>query len=137
MVTFNDIRGTIDNITNLPAQMKAHPLTICTAEGLFMDTVPITARFEYNLDKLHTGAFSTHMHIGALANTLINPVAEPMGMFTLKSGNIREATVQVTGDNNNATTKITMLYNDLKIFPLKNNDNKGHLKKKGIVGFFA
>ena len=136
-ITFNDISGSIDNVTNIPAQIKANPLTICSAEGLFMNKVPVTARIQFNLSKLHTGAFSSHMHIGALANTLINPIAEPMGMFTLKSGNIKEATIHVTGDNNNATTKITMLYNDLKIFPLKNTDNKGHLKKKGLIGFFA
>jgi hypothetical protein len=136
-LTFNNIDGTIEHITNIPAQMKAHPLTICTADGLFMNKVPITARFEFNLTKLHSGAFSTYMHIGALANTLINPIAEPMGMFTLKSGKIKEATVKVTGDNDNAATNITMLYNDLKIFPLKNDGGTGHLKKEGLVGFFA
>lgn len=73
----------------------------------------------------------------ALSNNLVNTIAEPMGMFSLKTENIQEATVWVKGNNNSATTKITMLYNDLKIFQLKRENSNGKLKEKSITGFLA
>ncbi len=136
-LAFTNITGTVANVTNENTTIKTHPLTVCSAKGLFMNQVPVTASIKYNLSKMHSGAFSSQLHIGAVANTLINPIAESLGMFTLQKGNIKEATVQVTGDNKEARVKMLMLYDDLKIFPLKKQSDSTRVKKKALIGFFA
>ncbi len=136
-LTFNDITGTVANITNVSTTIKTHPLTVCSAKGLFMNKVPVTASIQFNLSKMHSGAFSSQLHIGTVTNTLVNPIAEPIGMLTLKKGNIKETTVRVTGDNNQSRVKMLMLYDDLKVFPLKKQSVSTRVKKKILIGFFA
>ena len=137
MITFNNIAATITHITNVAAQIKTHAVSNCSATALFMNQVPLTANISFDLSKLKTGTFSAQFHLGAVANTILNPVTEPLAMFTLKSGHIDEASINISGDNSKATTGITLLYHHLKIFPLKDPGKNGDLKKKAITGFLA
>ncbi len=136
-VYFDDVNATLNNITNIPASIKANKLFACSGSGLFMHQIPVTAGFQFNLAKSPTGDFSADIHIAAMDKTIVNPVAEPLGMFTLKSGTIQEATAHIQGDNFKAKAKIIMLYNNLHLTPLKNTDSTGNLKKKTLTGFFA
>ncbi len=136
-VTFNKIAAVITNITNIGAQIKSHPTSNCSATALFMNKVPLTAQFTFALPKGKAGAFSSRFHMGSFSNSVINPVTEPMGMFTLKSGDVDEASINIAGNDFNATTGITLLYHDLRIFPLKDPDKKGDLKERKIAGFLA
>lgn len=136
-VYFNNINATLNNVTNMPISIKTNKLFTCFASGFFMHKIPVTAHFQFNLSKIRTGNFSADLHVGAMDKTIINSIAEPLGMFTLKSGTLQQATAHIRGDNFKAKAKMVMLYNDLHVTPLKNHDSTGHLKKKTIADLFA
>src|SRR5438105_11052323 len=102
-----------------------------------MHQIPVTARFQFDLSKRRTVVFSDELHVGAMDKTIVNAIAEPLGMFTLKSGTMKQAAAHIRGDNFKAKAKMVMLYNDLHLTPLKNSDSTGNLKKKTLAGFFA
>jgi hypothetical protein len=74
--------------------------------------------------------------MATLDNTILNPVTEPLSLFTIKKGTMKKATVHIEGNTATAESKMLILYNDLHITPLKVDDG-GSLKKKPFTGFFA
>ena len=136
-VYFDNINGEMRNITNMPAEFGNKNLTF-TAKALFMKKAPITVDFKLNLAKHKTGNFSADIRAGAIDHSIPNKLAEPLGLFNLKSGNIKEATAHMYGDNNQVTSDFLMLYNNLYVIPMKKDEEvKGGLKKKKLVGALA
>ena len=137
-VTFNNINGTITNISNILAVMKNYSHTIAKTTGLFMNAIPFTSTFSFDLKKYKTGNFSMQMSIGKLDKNIINPIAEPLGLFTVKSGVITKANTSIDGDNHTSNVNLLMLYNDLHLTPLKKDDGTDTtVHKKPLIGLFA
>jgi hypothetical protein len=136
-VYFDNMNATLNNVTNMPVSIKANKLSTFSGSGFFMHQIPLTASFQFDLSKARTGDFSADIHIEAIDKTIINPIAESLGLFTLKSGTMQQAIVHIQGDNVKAKVKMVMLYNNLHLMPLKNPDSTGNLKKKTLSAFFA
>ncbi|MEP6596263.1 MAG: hypothetical protein ABJA71_09970 [Ginsengibacter sp.] len=126
-----------DNTSNINTDIKKHPVATFAGTGLFMHHIPISARFTFDLSKYKTGDYSADVHMDKLDNLTINPIAEPLGLFSVKSGTIQQGTAHIDGNNFNAKCKIAMAYTDLHVKPLKKADENGQLKKKHMTGFFA
>ncbi|HEX8333901.1 MAG TPA: hypothetical protein VF622_14875 [Segetibacter sp.] len=134
---FDKIDGEMQNLTNIPAQFKKDNLAF-RAKALFMKKVPIALAFTFNLARHKTGAFSADVYAGAMDHTIPNQLAEPLGLFNLKTGNIKEATAHMYGDNKEVNCDFLMLYNNLYIVPLKKDEEvKSGLRKKKIIGALA
>ncbi len=138
MIDFDNVSGTINHISNMPAEIKHHPITDFSGTALFMHQVPMTAKFGFDLSKSTTGKFSVDITMNTLDNTTINKVSEPLGLFTIKTGQIQHAQGHMDGDNFRTNGTITMQYNNLHITPLKKDkEEKGKLKKKSVTSLFA
>lgn len=135
-IYFDELAIQINNVTNIIAEIKSKPLLNVSASASFMHHVPFSAKFNFNLAKYRTGNFTSVINIGLLNDTTINTIAEPLGLFSVKSGQMQKAVIKVEGDNYNTKGKITMYYTDLKITPLK-KDVVGRLKKKTFTGILA
>ncbi|MEO7292635.1 MAG: hypothetical protein ABIW34_06005, partial [Ginsengibacter sp.] len=138
IIYFVNVSGTINHISNMPAEIKQHPITDFSGTALFMHQVPMTAKFGFDLSKSATGKFSVDITMNTLDNTTINKVSEPLGLFTIKTGEIQHAQGHMDGDNFRTNGTITMQYNNLHITPLKKDkEEKGKLKKKSVTSLFA
>jgi hypothetical protein len=136
-VYFDKISGELRNFTNVPAMAKGKNLTF-NAKAIFMKKVPMNVAFNFNLAKYKTGNFSADISAGAISYALLNQLAEPLGLFSLKSGEVQKATAHMVGDNFKVNSDFLMLYNDLYIIPMKKDDEaKNGLKKKKIIGAIA
>ena len=103
-----------------------------------MNAVPFTSNLSFDLKKYKTGNFSMQMSIGGLDKNIINPIAEPLGLFTVKTGAVTSADTKIEGDNYTSNVNMLMLYNDLHLMPLKKDDGTDNgVHKKPITGFFA
>jgi hypothetical protein len=71
-------------ITNIHDEIRRLPYTLLTAKALFMNKVPMAVRFKFNLDKYQSGQFSADVNMDTLNKITINPIAEPLGRFTVK-----------------------------------------------------
>ena len=136
-VTFNNINGVARHITNIPAEIKRSPFTSLSAKGLFMNKVPLTVSLKFDLSKVKTGQFSGEVEMDTLDKNIVNPIAEPLGRFTLKRGQMQQGIVHVDGDNSNLHGAIKFYYNDLHITPLKSDSSNGQLKKAHLKSLLA
>ena len=137
-ISFNNIDGTISNISNIPAVMSKYAYTKATLKGLFMNSVLLTSNFSFDLKKSSTGNFSMQMNVDSIDKDVLNSIAEPLGLFTIKTGKVTKAGVKIKGDNYKSEVNLLMLYNDLHLIPLKKNEgNDTSMHKKTVIGFFA
>jgi hypothetical protein len=102
-----------------------------------MNKVPMTVRFKFNLAKYQSGQFSVDVKMDTLNKTTINPIAEPLGRFTVKKGQMQQGTAHMEGDNFNLHGTVEIFYTDLHITPLKSDSANGELKKNHLKSFFA
>lgn len=138
-VFFDDVTGTANNISNDPSDIKKARYLTLNTKCLFMHKVPLTARFRFDMAKAHTGAFSADIFMDTLSNTIINPVAEALGLFTVKKGEMQSCAAHLEGDDFTIKGTISFRYADLHIDPLKKNkgDDQKKLKKEPLKSLFA
>jgi len=114
-ITFNDIKGTISNVTNDTARINAKSSMNIEASGRLMHKVPIKAAFTFNLNKAKEGAFAVKVHLDETDGRILNTVAEPLGLFSIEKGKIKSIGAHINGTNYKGSGTITFLYDDLKI----------------------
>ncbi|MGZ3937720.1 MAG: hypothetical protein ACXVLT_03280 [Flavisolibacter sp.] len=138
-LTVTGIQATVDNMTNLPGAIKRNPITTVSATGSFMNSAPAELKLVFDLSRYQTGAFTAELNARkGFDGPMVNPIAEPLGLFMVKRGRLKELLSQVQGDNHQATGNVTMLYDDLHITPLKKDaQNPGELKKKSVTSLVA
>jgi len=136
-VTCTNISGTARHITNMPGEIRRSPYTSLTAKALFMNKVPMDLRFKFNLAHYRTGQFSVDVKMDTLNKITINPIAEPLGRFTVKNGQMQQGAAHMEGDNFNVHGTVEIFYSDLHITPLKSDSAHGELKKNHLKSFFA
>jgi hypothetical protein len=137
-VYFDNINGRMNHVSNIPAEIKLHPVANFSATALFMHHVPMSAKFTFNLAKIKTGEFTADIIMDTLDNITINKISEPLGLFSVKTGQMQHAAGHIDGNNFNTKGKIAMQYNNLHIKPLKKDkEEKGKLKKMTVTGFIA
>jgi hypothetical protein len=134
---FDNINGRLIYASNINADIKKYPVAKFSGNGLFMHHIPMSARFTFNLSKYKTGEFTADVHMDTLDNLTVNPLAEPLGLFSIKSGKMQQGSAHIEGNNLNSKCKLAISYTGLHINPLKKADENGQLKKKHVTGFIA
>lgn len=135
---FDNINASMQHISNVPAEIKAHPVAVFTSRALFMHHVPMTVKFNFDLLKYKTGEFSVHVTMDTLDNATVNNITEPLGPFNVKTGQMQRAEVDIDGNNYRASGNISLKYNDLHITPLKKDKKEnGGMKSKNVTALFA
>ncbi len=134
---FNNINGTVSNITNEKEIIEQQPLMKIHAEGQLMRTGQLKAEFSFNLAKATQGIFSLDIHLGAMDGSKLNSAAIPLGIFEVKSANIKELNAHISGSNYKGTGFISFKYTDLNINILKQNSTTGQFQKRGFISFIA
>ena len=117
--------------------IKKYPIANFSGSGLFMHHIPMSARFTFDLSKYKTGGFTADIHMDTLDKLTINPLAEALALFSVKSGKMQQGTAHIEGNNFNAKCTVAISYTDLHINPLKKADENGQLKKEHVRGFIA
>jgi hypothetical protein len=137
-VLFTNINGEAKHVTNISAEIKKYPFTDFAGSGLFMNKVPMNVKFKFHLLKYRTGEFDAVVHMNKLNKEMVNPIAEPLGQFTVKTGEMQKGDVYIKGNNSKINATINFYYSDLHITPLKEDSAaNGKLKKNHLKSFFA
>jgi len=134
---FDDVSSTAKNISNVPSDIKRDRYLTISTKGFFMHKVRMSAGFRFDLAKAHTGAFIGDISMDTLRNTIVNPVAQPLGLFYIKKGEMQSGSAHVEGNDSTIKATVTFKYTDLHINPLKKAADKNRLKKKTFTSLFA
>jgi hypothetical protein len=135
----NNIHGLISNLTNLPAAIKRNHITTVSAAGTVMHVAPAHLNIYFDLLNYKTGVFSAELKsLSGFNGTALNIVGEPLGLFMVKRGELKELTAHISGNIHKASGNVLMLYDDLHITPMKKDPkNPGELKKKSVTSLIA
>ncbi|MBL7741498.1 MAG: hypothetical protein JNK14_19920 [Chitinophagaceae bacterium] len=105
------------------------------ARGYIMDSFRMDLSLKQSYHDPKAG-FIMQTSMGSADARLLNPIVMPLASLKIESG-IHDSLFMVSaGDNNSARGDITMLYHDLKI-KLLNNNNKDPQKRTGSKGFMS
>ncbi len=135
VVAFDHINATVTNLTNIESYKSRNNVMTMTATCKFLNMADIYSTWKLPLTSSN-GSFSISGKVGSFRGELLNPVTEPLGMGSIKSGNIHSYTFNMHGDDFKAEGEAVLIYNDLKINLLKRTD-EGDLKNKDLVSAAA
>ncbi len=133
-VFFKNIQGTILNVTNIKELISQNNLLMLDATGSFMGVSKIHTVWKMPLNSAN-GAFDVSGEAASFNAPALNPMIEPLGMASIKSGNINKLTFKMTGTDYLAKGTSTLLYDNLKVELLKKDS--AELKKKGFMSLLT
>ena len=135
-VVFNKVNMSISNVTNIPAHVQKNNVMTVNVTCKFLNMADISSVWRLPLNPAN-GEFSISGKVGSFDCTKLNPVIEPLGMGSIKSGIINSYNFNMQGTDTKASGDALMLYNDLKIKLLKYTGDSNNLQTKGITSFAA
>jgi hypothetical protein len=133
---FEGISGTITNITNDKADIETNNHCVIDLQGLFIGQGAMTARFDFDLAS-EDGKYRAEAELTDLSAAAINQISVPFANMKMASGNVHYAHFTMEADNDGATGKLIMRYNDLGIELLKVNKEDGKTKQQRFLSFIA
>ena len=133
-VFFNNINGTISNITNIKELISQNNLLVLDATGNFLGVSKFNTIWKLPLNTSN-GSFEVSGMAGAFNAEALNPVIEPLGMASIKKGQVNKLTFNLNGNDYGSKGSATLLYDDLKLELLKSDS--GDTKKKNLMSFVA
>ena len=135
----DNVNATILNLTNRPDVIKKNKFTTVTATAVFMHGAPANLSLRFNMSQYKTGAFTASLATQkGFDGTIVNSVAEPLGLFKVKRGKLQQLTSYINGNNFNSSGNVLFLYNDFHATPLKKDaDEPEGLTKKSVTSFIA
>lgn len=134
-VIFNNTSAKFLNITNNKAALQKNNIATAQLQTYFMNYGRLNLQFAFNLTD-ENAAFSYKGHLGTMDLHKVNPVAMPLALVKIASGEVQKLDFEMHADKNTAKGLLTVLYSDLKISLLK-KDDENKLKKMGIVSLLA
>ena len=131
-VFFKNINGTITNVTNIKDIINKNNLLLLDATASFMGVAQIRSVWKLSLN---SATFDVSGNSGGFSAVSLNAIAEPLGMTSIKRGQINKLTFNMTGNDLASKGSATLLYQDLKIEVLKKDSID--VKRKGFQSLLA
>lgn len=133
-VFFKNINAAITNVTNIKELISKNNLLILNATGSFMGISNLKTVWELPLNTTN-GSFKVKGEASRFNAEFLNPIAEPLGMASIKKGRVDKLEFNMNGDDYVAKGNATLLYDDLKMEVLKKDSSE--LKKKDLLSFIT
>jgi hypothetical protein len=133
-VFFNGINGAITNISNVQSVIAQKPNLVLQVRTLFMGVSELQTKWSLPMNKTD-GTFNITVYTGPFKAAALNPMIEPLGMASLRQGEINSLNVNMYGNDKEVKGDLQLLYKDLKMDLLKMDSVE--YKKKGITSFIA
>jgi hypothetical protein len=134
VVVFDDVSASLFNVSN--RKDRGGILTV-NFSSRFLSKVPLTATLQFYM-KNKNGRFIVHGSMKTTDATIFNPLSKPMALVEIHSGTIQSLDFNLICDDYKAKGIIQLLYNDLKIKILKQQElGTSSYKSKKIFSFLA
>ena len=136
LIFFDQIDGTISNLTNDSLTLVDNKVSKMNLTGLIMGRGRLNAQLELNLtDK--ASAFTLNGTVGNMNASLLNKIIRPLTLVEVRSGFIENVQFALKGNEKGLQGQLSVLYDDLKISILAKNPENTRLKKMGIASMAA
>lgn len=134
---FQNLKGTISNITNDSRDIQENSKCVADIRGTFMKQSPIHAVFTFHLNDAQAGGFEVNADMEKLNAAQLNPITVPLAQASVKSFNMHEMHYYIRGNERSGTGNLRMLYDDLQVELREKDEDDGKMKKKGLASFIV
>lgn len=135
-VNIDQLTGTVLNVTNDPSSLARNHFAVADLNALMIKAARLDIIIKFNL-LAKNGAFSFKGHIGKLDMVKLNPLAQPLGMVEIETGQIQKIDFDVQANEKGSDGTMQLYYNQLKVKLLKEGENGKPVQKKGFLSFLA
>lgn len=136
VIVFNDISASLHNVTNRLENIRDNSIFTVNFNSRFLNKIPLTATLQFYL-KSKNGKFTVNGSMKSTDATVFNPLSKPMALVEINSGTINSLDFNFIGTDYNAKGIIRLLYNDLTIKLLKQEDISKEYKDKKMISLLA
>lgn len=135
-VYFTALNGNISNFTNMAEYIQTNNILKVDVSCKFLNVAPVSSAWQLPLNS-SSGSFTISGKVGSFDATKLNAVAEPLGLVSVKNGQINSLTFEMNGNNYNATGEAVLLYDNLQLTLLKKVAGEVDLKNQGALSALA
>jgi len=122
-LTLSNITLTANNITNIPTEISKNNKCTALVNGLILGS-PISTLFTFFLDSTK-GRFDISGQIKNVAAAELNKLSVPFANVRFQTFNLQQLSFDLTGNDDVATGKVSMLYNNLFLTVNKTDKETG------------
>lgn len=135
-VYFENLKGSIINVTNDTIQLAKKSHAIANLTALIMKTSRINVRIDFNLtDK--NAAFNYRGNVAAMDMRVLNPMAKNMGLVEIETGQMQKTEFNIQANARGSSGRVNFYYRELKVKLLKESEVGAAPKKQGLLSFLA
>lgn len=134
-ISFNDVDGQLTNITNIPDQLLKDNVMKLQSSSRIMGVIPLRSLWKMSLST-NDGSFHVTGNVGAFMPEVMNPVLEPLGMASIRTGSVSQLDFEINGTHRESSGTVLLNYDNLRVDLLK-KDKEDSLKKKGFISFLT
>jgi hypothetical protein len=135
-VHIDQLNGRIRNVTNDSLSLIKSHHAIANLNAFMVRAAKLDIRIDFDLLSKN-GAFTFKGTIGKMDMTKLNPLAKTLGLVEVETGQVQHIDFDVAANEQGSSGTLHMYYSNLKIKLLKEDDNGGPAKKKGLLSFLA
>lgn len=132
VVHFKEVNGIVTNVTNIPEFINKNPDLELNAKGKFMGVSKLNTNWKLPLNK-SDGSFKVSGAATGFNAESLNQIVEPLGMASIKKGEVKSLKFEMNGDNLKSSGTTTLVYDNLKLELLKMDSTEQ--KKKDFMSF--
>ncbi|MFD1258508.1 hypothetical protein ACFQ3S_17005 [Mucilaginibacter terrae] len=136
IISYNNTRGHIYNITNEPDALKKNNITRVHLNSYLMDAGPLEAEFTFNLTD-SARSYTYKGWVGTMDLEMLNKAVIPFGLVEIKSGWLDKLSFDFKADRYAAKGKVSFLYHNLKVHILKMDTVTQKYRHRAIASLLA
>lgn len=136
VITFDNARGTLTNVTNYKPQLAHNQYMRADLKAQVMDKATLHVKFGF--DMLRKGGYYTYQgDLAPMSATAFNKILEPLASVQLASGNINKISFNMEGTDHKNWGVFKFYYDDLKVNILTASKDGDDLKAKKTLSFLV
>ncbi|MFC3561294.1 hypothetical protein [Pedobacter jamesrossensis] len=135
-ISFEHTSGIISNATNIAQIKAANPILEAKLNTYLLGQGKLDVDFKFDM-AVNTGNFS---YSGVLQNfnaRVLNQITKPLGLVRINRGNVDKLKFDFKADDFGTKGTVDFSYFDLSVALMKNDPEKDHLVKRGLLSFLA
>lgn len=136
VITFNNARGTLTNVTNDSLSLVKNNLMKADLQAKIMNAGQLKIQFGFNMLS-KDGAHTYKGSLGPMQATAFNKILRPLLNVEIASGNIRKINFNMSANDYRNWGDFRFDYDHLKISLLNAPDSDSKKSKKGVVSFLV
>jgi hypothetical protein len=134
VVIFDDVSASLHNVNN---RRDNNGILTVNLNSRLLHKIPLTAKFQFYMNN-KGGKFTVNGSMKSTDATIFNQLSKPMGLVEINSGTINSLDFNFICDDYKAKGIIRLLYNDLKVKILKQEETgNADYKARKVVSLLA